>query len=63
MFPYTMSVHIVTSLIPVIRYRLQHICSEYFSAHYDHKQDEKHLPSLLEHRYGPKKLRKRLKLV
>ena len=62
-FHNTMSVHVLTSLVPVIRYMLQHTCSVYFSAHYDREQEEEHLLSLLERRYSPKKLRRRLKLA
>ena len=36
-----MSVNVVMSLVPVIRYRLQHMCSVYFSAHYDCERDER----------------------
>ena len=43
-----MSVHKVTSLVPVIRYRLQHTCSVYFSTHYDHERDERMFAILLE---------------
>ena len=40
MFSYTISVHVMMSLIPVIRYRLQHMYSIYFSAHCDCEWDE-----------------------
>ena len=61
-FPYTMSVHAVMSLVPVIRHRLQYTCSVYFSAHHDREWDERTFAvfagaSLLERRYGRKNSR------
>ena len=35
-----MSVYVVTSFMPVTKYRLQHTCSISFSVHYDRKWDE-----------------------
>ena len=62
-FPYTMSAHIVMSRVLVIRYRLEpralYISPPTVIANFT----KEHLPSSLERRYGPEKLRRKLKLA
>ena len=41
MFPYTISVHVMTSRAQYLKYRLQHMYSIYFSVHYDRERDER----------------------
>ena len=60
---FSMSAHVVTSRVPVIRYRLKP-CAPYISPPTVITNFTKErLSSSLEHRYGPEKLRRRLKLV
>ena len=58
----TLSAHVVTPLVPVLRYRFEP-CASYISLPTAIENFTKeHLSSLLERQYGPEKLRRRLKL-
>ena len=62
-FPYTMSAHVVTSRVPVIRYRLEPRAPYISPPTVIVNFTKKCWSSSLERRYGPEKLKRRLKLV
>ena len=61
--PYTMSAHVVTSRVPVIRYRLKPRAPYIFPPTVIANFTKERLLSSLERRYGQEKLRRRLKLA
>ena len=62
-FPYTMSAHVVTSRVPVIRYRLEPRAPYISPPTVIASFTKERLSSSRECRYGPEKLRRRLKLA
>ena len=58
-----MSVHVVTSGVPVIRYRLESRALYISLPTVIVNFTKERLSSSLEHRYGPEKLRRRLKIA
>ena len=63
MFPYTMSVYVVTSIVLVRRYRFEPHAPYISPATVIANFTKEHLSSSLERWYGPIKLRRRLKLA
>ena len=61
-FPYTMSAHIVTSCVPVIRFRLEPRAPYISPPTVIANLTKERMSSSLERRYGPERHRRRLKL-